>query len=68
MKTFAIWSILCGSMLMVGGCAATPAYSGHERAQLIGRSIGYEYAQMQDDIDHALLLRPPSAMTQWNVR
>ncbi len=67
MKTFAILVILCGSMFLSGGCA-TPAYSGHERGQLITRGWGYEYAQIQDDVDHALLLRPPGVMTIWNVR
>lgn len=67
MKTFAILAMLCGSVFLAGGCA-TPAYSASERAQLIGRGWGYEYAQMQDDIDHALLLRPPGVMTIWNVR
>lgn len=68
MKTFVLAVALLGSYLAVGGCAATPAYSGRERWQLITRGWGYEYAQMQDDIDHALLLRPVGHMTIWNVR
>jgi hypothetical protein len=59
--------ILSGLALTSGGCA-TPAYSGHERAQLIGRNWGYEWAQAQDDIDNALLLRPASHMTIWHVQ
>jgi hypothetical protein len=67
MKAFAILAVLSGILMLGGGCA-TPAYSGHERGQLIARGWGYEYAQIQDDVDHALLLRPPGTMTIWNVR
>lgn len=67
MKTLALLLFVSASMLLTTGCA-TPAYSAHERAQLIGRGWGYEWAQAQDDIDHALLLRPPGTMTIWNVR
>ena len=67
MKRLALLVVVCGSMLLAGGCA-TPAYSFHERGQLIGRSAGYEWAQAQDDIDSALLLRPPSRMSIWDVR
>ena len=35
---------------------------------MIGRNISYEAGQMQDDIDHTLLLRPASRLTIWNVR
>lgn len=66
MKTALFLVVLFGSTALLGGCA-TPAYSAHERAQLIGRTWGLEWAQAQDDIDHALLLRPPSRMTIWDV-
>jgi hypothetical protein len=56
-----------GMLLFTGGCE-TPAYSTSERFQLIGRNWGYEYEQMQDDVDHAFLLRPASHLTVWNVR
>ena len=61
--------VLVGSMLSgtLGGCA-TPAYSAHERWQMIGRNWGYEWRQAQDDIDHILLLRPASNLTLWHVR
>ncbi len=66
MKTAIALVVLFCSMALMGGCA-TPAYSAHERAQLIGRTWGYEWAQAQDDIDHALLLRPPGRMTIWDL-
>ncbi len=46
----------------------TPAYSANERGNMIERNWDYEGKQMQDDIDHALLLRPASHMTIWNLR
>ena len=55
--------------LFVGstGCS-TPAYSARERDQQIARNWNYEGAQMVDDFDHLLLLRPSSRLTIWNVR
>ncbi len=66
MKAFTFALILAG-ILVSAGCA-TPAYSTHERWQLIGRNWGMEERQMQDDIDSVLLLRPMSRMMLWNVR
>lgn len=60
------------ALLTVGLCAftgcSTPAYSAKERGQLISRNVGLEWQMMQDDIDNALLLRPLSQGTRWNVR
>ena len=68
MKTLLVGFLaLIGSMMVGGGCA-TPAYSAHERWQMIGRNWGYEWRQAQDDIDHVLLLRPASDLKVWNVR
>ena len=64
----AVLLVLCGMLLTCGGCADTPVYSGHERAQIIGRNWGYEYREMQDDIDHFLLLRPSTRLSIWHVR
>ena len=46
---------------------ATPAYSGTERGDMIARNVEMEWKQMNDDIDHILLLRPMSMLTIWNV-
>ena len=67
MKQAVTWIVLAMGLLLSSGCA-TPAYTTHERMQLISRGWGYEWAQAQDDIDHTLLLRPPSRLTPWNVR
>jgi hypothetical protein len=68
MKTFILLAILCGAMGLCGGCGSTPAYTAQERGQLIWRNINYQGAQAMDDIDSALLLRPSSRLTIWNVR
>ncbi|MFT3788097.1 MAG: hypothetical protein QM770_18310 [Tepidisphaeraceae bacterium] len=49
------------------GCS-TPGYSAEERGQMIARNMGLEWQMMQDDIDHALMLRPVSMQSRWNVR
>jgi len=56
------------------GCARpnevgwTPAYSWRERQQLVLRNWDYEGKQKDDDIDDALLLRPATHLTLWDVR
>jgi len=73
MKKLVLLVLLSGSLLTTG-CARpgeigwTPAYSWRERTQLIARNWDYEGKQKDDDIDSALLLRPASHLTIWNVR
>ena len=67
MKKLALMVLLAGLTAFSSGCA-TPAYSANERAQMIARNWDYEWKQAQDDIDHALLLRPASQLTIWHVR
>jgi hypothetical protein len=59
--------VLAGLMLWCGGCA-TPAYSAHERQQLINRNQSYEFAQAVDDWDSFWLTRPASHLTIWHVQ
>jgi hypothetical protein len=67
MKTFVL-AVFCAVMLFgLVGCE-TPGYSTQERFQLIGRDWGYEYEQLNDDVDYGLMLRPPSHLTEWNVQ
>ena len=68
MKKLFLLSILLGAMALTSGCGSTPALSSRERFQLIDRNINYDGAQAMDDLDHALLLRPASRLTIWNVR
>ena len=59
---------------LTGGCARpgevgyTPVYTSKERGALILRNWDLEGKMMQDDIDYALLLRPHSDLSIWNVR
>ncbi len=69
--------VACAPMFLAGGCMdsridkvdvfATPAYSGTERGELIARNMEMEWRQINDDVDHLLLLRPMSMLTVWNV-
>jgi hypothetical protein len=65
-KLLALLVLMCMGLTSVG--CSTPAYSGRERMQMIGRNISFEGGQIQDDIDSLLLLRPASRMTIWNIR
>jgi hypothetical protein len=73
MKKLTTLLVLSAAMLAVG-CARpfefgwTPAYTATERGQMISRNWDYEGKQLMDDIDTALLLRPASHLTIWNVR
>lgn len=63
-------SLLCLTVLgtfLATGCA-TPAYSAKERSQQIARNIDMEWKMAQDDIDDALLLRPMTTLSRWNIR
>lgn len=68
MKKFFLLLMLLGGMGLSSGCGSTPAYSSHERFQMIGRNWNYEGAQAMDDVDMLLLLRPAGHLTLWNVR
>jgi hypothetical protein len=71
MKKFSALALL-GTLAL--GCARpgemgwTPAYTWTERTQMIARNWDYEGKQLMDDVDMALLLRPASHLTIWNVR
>ena len=67
MKKFALLAVLAGGMLLTAGCE-TPAYTGQERAALIRRNWGFEYEQVNDDVDHALMLRPAGHLTEWDIQ
>ena len=59
--------VLAGLALTSTGCA-TPAYSAHERQQIINRNQSYEWAQAVDDWDTFWLSRPASRLTIWHVQ
>jgi hypothetical protein len=66
--------LVCLLALVAGGCARpfeigwSPAYTARERHHMIARNWDYEGKQLIDDLDSALLLRPSSRLTLWNVR
>ena len=67
MKKFALLAILAGGMMFTSGCE-TPAYTAQERGQLISRNWGFEYEQINDDLDHLFLLRPAGHLTEWDIQ
>ena len=67
MKKFFLRAMVTGGMLLSTGCE-TPGYSSQERTQRIIRNWGWEYEQLNDDIDSILLLRPADHLSQWNIQ
>lgn len=67
MKMIALVALLAGALFVSAGCS-TPAYTPTERHNLIARDWDYDLKQATDDWDYFLLFRPPSRMTEWNVR
>jgi hypothetical protein len=67
MKKFVLLAILAGGISLLSGCQ-TPGYTSQERFQRIGRNWGFEYEQINDDVDEIFLLRPADHLTEWNVR
>ncbi len=49
------------------GCE-TPGYSTQERFQRIGRNWGYEYEQINQDVDYIFLLDRATKLTEWNIQ
>ena len=66
MKLTAVLLLIVAGMFAQG--CATPAYSAHERHQMIARNWQFEYKQMADDWDSLLMLRPSSRMSIWHIR
>jgi hypothetical protein len=66
-KKLVLLAILAGGMSFTTGCQ-TPGYTGQERFQRIGRNWGFEYEQINDDVDEIFLLRPADHLTEWNIR
>ncbi|HQY89231.1 MAG TPA: hypothetical protein PK402_11275 [Tepidisphaeraceae bacterium] len=66
-KLFATITLVALTAICSTGCS-TPAYSASERGSIIARNMSLEWKMAQDDIDHALLLRPNTQLTNWHVR
>ncbi len=68
MKTLVLVALVAGLTLLSTGCGATPAYSGRERGRLIARQWNIEGRQLNDDVDHILLLRGGGNLSIWHVK
>ena len=74
MKKLVASTVLLFAAVSMTGCARPfelgwgVAYSADERGKMIARNWDYEGKQLVDDIDSALLLRPMSHLTMWNLR
>jgi len=66
MKKLVLLALLASGMFLTG--CETPGYTSQERFQSIGRNWGWEYEQINDDIDHIFLLRPADHLSEWNIQ
>jgi hypothetical protein len=60
--------LLVGATFGLGGCLATPAYTGAENTGRMLRTFDYDFKQAVEDVDNHLLLFPPSRLTKWQLR
>jgi hypothetical protein len=66
MKLF--YCLACLTLLLsLNGCLDAPGYTAEQRGTQIADSMGYDSHTLNDDIDHVLLLRPSSHLSDWNV-
>lgn len=68
MRKLASLLLLVGATFGLGGCLATPAYTGSENTGRMLRTWDYEWKQAVEDTDHLLLLFPPDHLTAWQLR
>jgi hypothetical protein len=68
MKTLVLLASVAAFSFLATGCGATPAYSGKERGRQIARNWDYEFKQLNDDVDHILMLRGAGNLTIWHVQ
>jgi hypothetical protein len=68
MKKLVVLALVVAFSVLSTGCGATPAYSGKERGRMIARNWNYQGRQINDDVDHALMLRGGGWLTVWNVK
>ena len=68
MKKLASLMLLVGATFGLGGCLATPAYTGAENTSRTLRTWDYDFKQGVEDFHHVMLLYPPSRMTPWQLR
>jgi hypothetical protein len=67
MTRLACLLLMVAGMFGLGGCLATPAYSGGENGARILRTWDYEFKQGVEDFDYEMLMLPPSHSTRWNL-
>ena len=59
--------VVAAFLSMTTGCE-TPGYSTEERFQRIGRNWGYEYEQIQEDVDVIFELDPATHLSKWSIQ
>ncbi len=59
--------VLSLAVLGLTGCGPVPGYSGAQRWHQIQAAQDYNMVEFNEDVDRALLLRPASHLSDWNI-
>jgi hypothetical protein len=68
MRKLACLLCMLVGMMSLGGCFASPGYSGAENWARTTRTWNYEAGQAVDDAMYELMFWPPSNSTRWQLR
>lgn len=60
--------LVAGFAPLSTGCLPSTAHSGGERFRKITYNWSIDGAQLQDDLDHVLLLRDGVTLSYWNIQ
>ncbi len=60
--------LVAGFASLSTGCLPATAHSGGERWRKIRYNMSLDGAQLQDDLDHVLLLRDGTTLSLWNIQ
>ena len=69
MRKLACLFVMVAGTFALGGCFASPAYTGAENTSRTLRTWDYETKQgVEDAMQHIFMVTPPSRMSQWHLR
>jgi hypothetical protein len=69
MRKLACLMLMVAGSFGLGGCLATPAYSGSENVSRTLRDWDYEAKMAAEDVMVDIFMTtPPTRMTTWNLR
>jgi len=69
MRKLACLMLMVTGTFALGGCFASPAYTGGENTARTLRTWDFETKQAVEDVmTHVFMVTPPSQMSTWNLK